>query len=288
MISYSSPSTGPSRDRPVALVTGATGGLGRIITRALLDAGLRVVASATRPDRLESLLEGVAAEHAVAVAADLGDAGDRDRLVAAARDAYGRVDVLVNNAALVPAHLWKDWDVTGEPAPWTLDDDLHRRFLETNTVAPQALVAAFAPAMVERGWGRVVNVTTSLDSMLRLWPYGASKAALEAATAVLAMRLEGTGVTANALLPGGHASDEPRRSPSGEIVHDALPPSIMAAPTRWLASRASDGVTARRILAVRWDPDLPAGEMAADAVFPIAWTGHGPGTVFTPMARRGV
>ena len=92
--------------------------------------------------------------------------------------------------------------------------------------------------------------------MLRLSPYGASKAALEAGSAACwPMRLEGTGVTANALLPGGHANDEPRRLPSGEIVHDALPPSIMAAPTRWLASRASDGVTARRILAVRWDPD---------------------------------
>jgi NAD(P)-dependent dehydrogenase (short-subunit alcohol dehydrogenase family) len=277
----------PPSDRPVALITGATGGLGQVMTAALLGDGIRVVASARTQPALDALLDGVMPSKAVAVVAELDSSGARTQLVERARAAFGRIDVIVNNAALVPGHLWEDWDVTGEPAPWTLDDALHRRFLEINTVAPHALASAFLPEMIDRGWGRIVNVTTSLSSMLQLWPYGASKAALEAATATLATRLEGTGVTANALLPGGYASPEPRRSATGEIVHDALPPSIMAAPLRWLTSRASDGVTGRRILAVRWDPELPPDQLAPDAVFPVAWTGYGPQTVFPPTPQVG-
>jgi NAD(P)-dependent dehydrogenase (short-subunit alcohol dehydrogenase family) len=272
-------------DRPVALVTGASRNLGRVSALALLGDGVRVVLAGTRHEPLKAVVDesGAGADAAIAVA-DLGQREGAKRVVAAARDAFGHVDIVVNNAAITPEHLWPDWDVTGEPAPWTLDADLYQRFIEINSIAPHVIASAFIPGMIERGWGRVVNVTTSLDTMLTLWPYGSSKAAMEAGTAQLARRLAGTGVTANALLPGGYAAAESRRSEGGEIVHEALPPTIMAAPIRWLASTASDEITGRRFLAVRWDASASPAKASEAASFPIAWTGYGPQAVNPPPA----
>jgi 3-oxoacyl-[acyl-carrier protein] reductase len=169
---------GATDARPVAVVTGAGRNLGRAMALTLLGAGVRVVLTGTSSAGIEETLRSGAADaDALLLIADLADPGSRDTIVARALEAFGRVDILVNNAAIVPGHIWPDWDVTGEPQAWTLDDGLYRRFFEINAVAPQALARACIPGMIERSWGRIVNVTTSLDSMLQLWPYRASKAA---------------------------------------------------------------------------------------------------------------
>jgi NAD(P)-dependent dehydrogenase (short-subunit alcohol dehydrogenase family) len=275
-------------DSPVALVTGASRNLGKVIALTLLEDGARVMLAGTNREALQAVAResGASPEQVAIVAADLGLRDGVTDVVVASRLAFGHVDVVINNAAITPEHLWPDWDLSGEPQPWTLDADVYQRFLDINAIAPHIIASAFIPGMIERGWGRVVNVTTSLDSMLTLWPYGSSKAALEAGTAQLAQRLAGTGVTANALLPGGYVAAASRRSPEGEIVHQALPPSIMAAPIRWLVSAASDEVSGRRFLAVRWDTSQPLDKAAQAAGFPIAWTGFGPQAVNPPPAVR--
>jgi len=113
-----------------------------------------------------------------------------------------------------------------------------------------------APAMVERGWGRIVNTLSSETTMTRagFTPYGPTKAALQAATFAWAGELAGTGVTVNAILPGA-ASDTRRVSLSERRVHrELLPPSVMGPPIVWLMSTASDACTGTRIVARDWKP----------------------------------
>jgi len=101
--------------------------------------------------------------------------------------------------------------------------------------------------------------------------YGASKAAAEAATAVMAADLAGTSVTANVLVPGGMT--DTRIVPDAAVADRGrlLRPEIMAPPLLWLVSDAAANVTGRRFLAVHWDPALPPAEAAEKCGAPIAW-----------------
>jgi NAD(P)-dependent dehydrogenase (short-subunit alcohol dehydrogenase family) len=124
--------------------------------------------------------------------------------VTAALERFGRIDVLVNNAGIGQASVRADqrrnpirfWEAT--PDQWS-------RFLSVNATAPIMMARAVVPHMLRARQGRVVTVTTSLGTMVRAGYllYGASKAAAESATAILAADLAGTGVTANVLVPGG-------------------------------------------------------------------------------------
>jgi 3-oxoacyl-[acyl-carrier protein] reductase len=127
--------------------------------------------------------------------------------------------------------------------------------------------------MIERGWGRIITVTTSFDTMLAagLSAYGASKAALEASCASFAKDLEGTGVTVNILVPGG-PTDTPGFFPPGMPRPPILlDPEIMRVPVVWLASSQSDGITGSRFVARDWDLSLPPAEAAARVRAPAAW-----------------
>ena len=127
--------------------------------------------------------------------------------------------------------------------------------------------------MIGRKWGRIVNVTTSFNTMIRgaNMPYGQSKAALEAASNSWSEDLAGTGVTVNVLVPGG-AADTPM------IPHDSpyersqlVKPETMVAPVCWLMSDASDGVTGMRFIGRLWDPAKPWQEASEAAGSPCAW-----------------
>jgi NAD(P)-dependent dehydrogenase (short-subunit alcohol dehydrogenase family) len=116
-----------------------------------------------------------------------------------------------------------------------------------------------AEPMIRRGWGRIINVTTSFDTMLAagLSAYGASKAGLEASSVAWAKDLERTGVTVNILVPGG-PTDTPGFFPPGKPRPPMLlDPEIMGAPAAWLASPQSDGITGCRFIARDWDRKLP-------------------------------
>jgi 3-oxoacyl-[acyl-carrier protein] reductase len=125
------------------------------------------------------------------------------------------------------------------------------------------MARAAAPRLREQGWGRIIGVTTSFDTMLRATPYGPAKAGHEALVVVMARELEGTGVTANVLVPGGAtytnmtAGDGPRPG--------MLQPEVMQAPVVWLASDASDGFTGHRIIGKFWDESLPIEQRLAKA-----------------------
>jgi len=117
-----------------------------------------------------------------------------------------------------------------------------------HTTAPLALTNAVVPEMMREGWGRIINVTTSLGTMLNAGSptYGPSKAALEALSAIMAKDLDGTGVTVNVLVPGG-ITNTPMVSESGFDRAKMIQPEVMVTPLLWLVSDAAGNVTGRRV-----------------------------------------
>lgn len=262
-------------DRKAAIVTGAASGIGRAMTLGLLGAGVDVAAV----DRNEAALAALAATvHDTqgtmqTVPADLARPDAFDAVVAAALGRFGKIDVLVNNAGIGQASIKADqrnnpirmWDVT--PEQW-------QRFLTVNATAPIMMARAVVPHMLQVGKGRVITVTTSLGTMVRegYLLYGASKAAAEAAMAVLAADLKGSGVTSNVLVPGGVTNTPLVGEGAGDPAL-MLQPEIMVPPLLWLISDAAATVTARRFVAMDWDASLPGDQAAEKAGAPIAWLG---------------
>jgi NAD(P)-dependent dehydrogenase (short-subunit alcohol dehydrogenase family) len=262
-------------ERKAAIVTGAASGLGRAMALGLVGIGMDVVAV----DRNEPALATLApakkdgAGSILPVPADLMQPDAFDRIVAAAMDALGRIDVLVNNAGIGQASVRADqrrnpirfWDAT--PEQWS-------RFLAVNATAPIMMARAVVPHMLRARQGRIVTVTTSLGTMVRAGYllYGSSKAAAESATAIMAADLAGTGVTANVLVPGG-VTNTPLVGDDAGDRGKMLQPDIMVPPLLWLVSDAAAGVTAKRFVAADWDPSLSPAAAAEKAGVPIAWLG---------------
>ncbi|OLT10359.1 short-chain dehydrogenase [Pseudonocardia sp. CNS-139] len=179
---------------PTALITGATSGIGAAFARRLTRDGRDLVLVARDRTRLETAAEryraaGVAVE---VLPADLAVAADRDRVAARLADPDAApVDLLVNNAGLaLPRSFLKS-----EPAAVL-------RQLEVHVTAVLQLSRAALPAMVERGRGAVVNVSSVLGLMPGATAYGAEKAWVTTFTESLAATLDGTGVRALVLCPG--------------------------------------------------------------------------------------
>jgi 3-oxoacyl-[acyl-carrier protein] reductase len=160
---------------------------------------------------------------------------------------------------------------------WEAETERWQAMMDVNFKAPFLLAREVAPGMIDAGWGRIVNVTTSLDTMIRqnYTPYGQSKAALEAATSSWAKDLAGTGVTVNVLVPGGPTNTGfiPANAPFDRAA--LIQPGVMVEPIRWLASRDSDGVTDCRFVGRDWDTSLAPDEAAQRTRAPAAWPGIG-------------
>jgi NAD(P)-dependent dehydrogenase (short-subunit alcohol dehydrogenase family) len=250
----------------VAIVTGAGRGIGHAVTLALLRAGACVVAvDIDRPqfDAGPSLL---------LFPADITRDETAAPIVAKTIEVFGRLDILVNNAgvnleSLLPAgskRPKKFWDI----APGDF-----RRVLEVNAVSPFLMTCAAVAPMLEQGWGRIINVTTSLDTMFRQGqiPYGGSKAASEAHSAAMADDLANTGVTLNVLVPGGMVKSRMTVSAQAIYTSGLFEPEIMVDPLLWLTSDDAGGVTGKRLIAAWWDSALPAAESLEKCSAPIAW-----------------
>ncbi len=270
----------------VCMVTGGSRGIGRAMVRGLVARGHSVACvdyDAESLDALNAELTGAGGDM-LPVLADLSRESGCSEALAKVLEQYGRVDVLVNNAGLGQPSIRVDhWT---NPIPfWEVTPEQWRRFFSVNTTAGFLLARAVAPEMVKRGWGRIIAVTTSLDSMLRAGntPYGATKAATEAFTTVMAADLDGTGVTANIIVPGGLTNTA--------LVNETVPydrvtmlqPEVMVAPLLWLLSEDADAVTSRRYIGARWDPAAPSELAEATAGSPAAWAALGKQMI--PMQR---
>ena len=261
----------------VAIVTGAAGGIGRAMVRGLLAEGIQVAGVDRDRQPLEALAasarEQGKADDLLTIQTDLTHDPAVDEITKATRDRFGRIDILVNNAGIGPGSIRPDsWQ---RPLKfWEITPDQWRLFVAVHTTAPLALANAVVPEMMRQGWGRIINVTTSLGTMLNAGSptYGPSKAALEALSAIMAKDLDGTGVTVNVLVPGGVTNTPMISDEAGFERASLIQPEIMAPPLVWLVSNAAGKVTGRRFLAIHWDTGLPPEQAAEKAGAPVAWT----------------
>jgi len=180
-----------------ALVCASSKGLGRGCAEALAEAGVNLVLNARGADALEATAADIRNKHPVEVVTVAGDVATdtgRDKLIAAAAD----VDILVNNAGGPPPGVWSDWG---------RDDFITA--LDANMLAPIALMKALMPGMIDRGWGRVVNITSgSVKAPIpQLGLSNSARAGLTGYAAGTARQVAQHGVTINNMLPGIHATD---------------------------------------------------------------------------------
>ncbi|MGH8439139.1 MAG: 1,6-dihydroxycyclohexa-2,4-diene-1-carboxylate dehydrogenase [Pseudomonas sp.] len=184
-------------DNKVALVTGAAQGIGRRLCERLLEEGATLVAV----DRSE-LVHELQGEGVLTLTADLEQYGDCSRVMAAAVERFGRLDVLVNN---VGGTLWAKPFEHYEAAQ--IEAEVRRSLFPTLWCCHAAL-----PYMLEQGSGAIVNVSSIATRSVNRVPYGAAKGGVNALTACLAFETAGRGVRVNATAPGGTEAP-PRRVP---------------------------------------------------------------------------
>ena len=269
----------------VAIVTGAGSpiGMGRAMTFALVQAGARVAMLDINEEWLEQSAGEVRAaggdDCILDLVCDISDPESVEDAVRKTIAGLGGLHVLINNAGtinladLAGGNLPKFWDIA--PETWS-------RIIAVNSSGSFFMARAAVGHMLDQGWGRIIGVTTSVDSMYRpgMCPYGPSKASHEALVALMSRELEGTGVTANVLVPGGQTDTHiiPDDIAVGRAI--LMRPEVMNGPAVWLASEESDGINGMRVIAHYWDDSLPIEQRLDKAAAPAAWPQLGKQALF--------
>jgi 3-oxoacyl-[acyl-carrier protein] reductase len=178
-----------------ALVTGSTAGIGESIAKAFAREGVRVVIHGRKADAAKRVTAEIL-ENGGEVRSVIGDLADDEQaaqVAKAAKEAFGHIDILINNAGVFPQRGW--WDST--PAEWV---ELYNQ----NVASMVRMIQAFVPDMKKNGWGRVINIASGagFQPMAQMPDYAATKSANILITASLAKELGNSGVTVNTVSPG--------------------------------------------------------------------------------------
>jgi NAD(P)-dependent dehydrogenase (short-subunit alcohol dehydrogenase family) len=183
----------------VVMITGASRGLGRALALAFAKQGAALAISARGETALQTVkaeAEALGAREVLAVTADMSLSRDVERFVATAEATFGRIDVLINNAAILGP----------SPMPYLLDypEEDFAQVLRVNTIGPFLVTRRVLPGMLQRGSGSIINVTSEAGAVgYAGWgAYGISKFALEGLTETWAAEVRGTGVRVNMVDPG--------------------------------------------------------------------------------------
>ncbi len=236
------------------LITGATTGLGRAMAQALADAGARVAVTGRDPARAQQTAAELG-EAALGLALDVRDQASVAAGVAQAVDALGGIDVLVNNAGIGMRTVNPRF--LADPQPfWAVSPGGFRDVLETKATGCFLMAREVVPGMLERGAGRIINITMNRQTMVRrgFVPYGPAGAAVEALSRVMAADLADTPVSVNLLAPGGATLTGMIPDDTPEDVRSRLlDPAVMGPPVVWLASPEAAGVHDQRIVATEFE-----------------------------------
>jgi NAD(P)-dependent dehydrogenase (short-subunit alcohol dehydrogenase family) len=256
------------QDRTV-LLTGAAGGIGRVLAKAFLESGATVVAADVDAGGLERLGR---AENLVTRVLDIADPAACEAAVRETAARFGTLDILINDAGM-GMHQLRETCMTDLVRIDEITPEFWNRMVTVNLSGAWYLTRAAVPGMRARGWGRIINVTTSFFTMLRgrFHPYGPAKAALEAMSAGHASEFAGTGITVNVVVPGGPADTPMVPAASGIRREDLIPPARMAPPMLWLCTREADAVSGKRYIAAQWDDALSPEAARRASESPVGW-----------------
>ncbi|MDQ6621047.1 MAG: SDR family oxidoreductase [Pseudomonadota bacterium] len=234
----------------IALVTGASSGIGRAMAEALAEAGAKVALVARRKQPLDSVADAMAASgrSSQVFVCDLADRAELAKLGPRVVDALGAPDILINAAGINPR----------QPADTLATHDWDRT-LEINLSVPFFLAQQLAPAMIARNWGRILNIASlqSVRAFADGVPYGASKGGILQLTRALAQAWSRHGVNCNAIAPGFFPTEltaavfnDPQRARQMAertlIGRNGMLDDLRGA-TVFLASRASDYITGQTL-----------------------------------------
>jgi 3-oxoacyl-[acyl-carrier protein] reductase len=182
----------------VAIVTGAGRGIGRATALSLAAAGAAVVLASRSTDQLNSVADEIkynsGNKNALAIPTDVSDLAEVDHLLVLTLRAFGQIDILVNNAALIHP-IGKAWETS--PLAW-------QKLIATNVLGPYFCARVMLPHMLERGSGRIINVSSAAANinLEGTSAYNTSKAALERFSGTLAAEVAGTGIEVTTFRPG--------------------------------------------------------------------------------------
>lgn len=219
-----------------ALVTGSSRGIGKEIATALSTLGCNLVLHSRSVEHTKTLAEELSAQgiRVVSLAADLSDPEQVTNLITEIRDTIPQIDILYNNAAIMaPYHE----DV------WNIPDEEFRKSFETNVISQIKLCTAFIPQMIERRWGRVINLSSAIQDLPQLAPYATSKASLKKYVQDFAPILDDSNVAMYLLDPGWLKTDmgsDEAPNPVDSVIPGALVPALFSQCVSGKEFRAQD------------------------------------------------
>jgi NAD(P)-dependent dehydrogenase (short-subunit alcohol dehydrogenase family) len=242
----------PSLQDRVVIITGAGQGIGRVFAKSFAEAGARVAIAELSEERAGKVAAEIleAGGKALAVTTDVADPNSIDEMVEVVTDAWGRIDVLINNAGIFSTLEMKPFD--------QIPLEEWERVLRVNLTGPFLCARAVLPAMRQRKWGRIINIASGAVRLGRpnYLHYIATKAALSGMSLSMARELGPDGITVNAILPGATFTEIERKTVTPKqkekiIAMQCIPraetPDDLVGAALFLASDASGFVTGQSI-----------------------------------------
>ena len=208
-----------SLNQKVAIISGASGGLGQTVSRIFHENGTKLVLLGSRPDRVQLMANELGNETVLALGANLVIPTEADRVVTAALNHFGRIDILLNLAGGFTG---------GDPVADSDPADI-QRMLDMNLWTAYHLCRIAMPVMIEQRWGRIVNIGArdALVGRAKFSAYGLSKAAVLRLTESLAAEGKKYNITANAVLPGAIDTEANRQAmPNADFSKWVKPKTI--------------------------------------------------------------